>query len=150
MITNDAGRALIMRFEGCRLEAYLCPAGIITIGYGHTGDVKKGDKITQHQAETILEYDLQRFEACVAASIPKTANMNQSAACVSLAFNIGERSFRTSTLVKRFKEGGPIAAAPHFLSWNKATVKGKLVELPGLTKRREAERQLFLTPVNQA
>lgn len=132
---NAEGLALIKRFEGCRLKAYRCPAGMWTIGYGHTGDVEPGTSITQHQAEVLLGYDLERFEAAVPDASP-----NQFSAMVSLAFNIGTAAFGASTLLKRFKEGKIQAAADQFPRWNKAG--GKV--LPGLVKRRAAERALFL------
>lgn len=139
MIINDAGRAIIMQYEGCRLEAYDCPAGVCTIGYGHTGDVKPGDKITHHQAEVILEFDLQKFEAEVSRLAPK-ANGNQFSAMVSLAFNIGVAAFSKSTLLKEFNAGRLLNAANEFERWNKAG--GKI--LPGLVKRRAAEKALFI------
>lgn len=139
MIINDKGRALIMASESLRLEAYLCPAGIPTIGYGHTGDVKMGTKITVHQAEAILEYDLERFESAVSRLAPK-ANANQFSACVSLAFNIGIAAFEKSTLLKELNAGRFLNAAHQFDKWVHA--KGKV--LPGLVKRRAAEKALFL------
>lgn len=134
-----------MDSEGCKLEAYRCPAGIWTIGYGHTGDVKRGDRITQHQAETILKYDLERFERAVSASAPK-ANSNQHSAMVSFAFNVGVRALGGSTLLRKFLAGDLRGAADEFSKWTHAAGK----ELPGLVKRRAAERALFLSPVGQA
>lgn len=145
MITNDAGRDIIKRFEGLRLKAYRCPAGVWTIGYGHTGDVEEGMVITKHQAETILEFDLERFERAVARLAPK-ANHNQFSALVSFAFNVGIGALEKSILLRRFNQGFVHAAADEFRKWTRAG--GKV--LPGLVKRREAERQLFLTPMVNA
>lgn len=140
MIVCDAARQIIMSAESCRLDAYRCPAGVLTIGWGHTGDVREGDKITQHQAETIFEFDLERVEEAVAKLAP-TANSNQLGAMVSLAFNIGLKALERSTLLRVFNEGATLVAANEFLKWDLA--KGHV--LPGLVKRRAAERALFLT-----
>jgi lysozyme len=139
MIINDKGRKIIEDYEGCRLEAYLCPAGRWSIGYGHTGDVKPGDKVTQHQAEVILEYDLHRVEKAVGDLAPK-ANANQFSSLVSFAYNVGTDALRTSKLLKRFLAGGPLAAAAEFDKWTH--VDGNV--LPGLVRRRAAEKALFL------
>lgn len=153
MKTNDAGRDLIKRHEGLKLEAYTCSAGVWTIGYGHTRDpftgeldVKPGQKITKHQAEVIFDLDLEKFELAVSRACPG-ANPNQFAALVSLAFNIGVKQFETSKLVKRFNTGGPLAAAPEFAKWKHAgkNADGTPRVDPGLVKRRAAERALFLT-----
>lgn len=139
-VINDAGRAIVTAHEGLRLDAYLCPAGVWTIGYGHTGDVKEGDQITEHQAEAILEVDLHRFEQAVERLAPR-ANANQFSALVSFAFNVGVAAFEKSTLLRLFNLGQHVAAAAQFDVWVKA--KGKV--LPGLVKRRAAEKALFLT-----
>jgi len=140
MITSDAGRAIIEEHEGLRLEAYKCPAGIWTIGYGHTGDVKEGDRITRHQAEAILEYDLGRYEDAVARLAPK-ATGPQFSALVAFVFNVGIGAFEKSTLLKEFLAGRTLNAAAEFDRWTRGG--GKV--LPGLVKRRAAERALFLT-----
>lgn len=148
MIINDKGRQIIEQFEGMRLEAYKCPAGVWTIGVGHTGDVKEGMKITQHQAEEIFTYDLQRFEEAVGKLAPKV-NANQFSALVSFAFNLGAEALAKSTLLKEINAGRPLNAANEFQKWNKArNGQGVLVVLPGLVKRRAAERALFLEGVS--
>lgn len=142
MKTNAKGLALIKRFEGCKLDAYLCPAGRWTIGYGHTGDVKPGHRITQHQADVILAFDLERFEEAVAHALRGVSvTENQFSACVALAFNIGPTAFVNSSVCKRILRGDTTGAANAFLLWNKAG--GQI--LPGLITRRAAERALFLT-----
>lgn len=138
---NAGGLDIIKRFEGLKLKAYKCPAGVWTIGWGHTGDVKPGATITAHQAEAILDADLDRFELGVDKLAPGLPS-NQFSALVSFSFNVGLEALAKSTLLKKLKSGGPLAAAPEFAKWVRAG--GKV--LPGLVKRREAERQLFLTP----
>ncbi len=144
MIINDKGRQIIELFEGMKLKAYKCPAGVWTIGVGHTGDVKEGMVITKHQAEEIFTYDLQTFEEAVAHLAPK-ATANQFSALVSFAFNVGVDALRRSTLLKELNAGRPLNAANEFSKWTKAkNAAGVLVPLPGLVKRRAAERALFM------
>lgn len=136
---NAEGKALIKKFEGLRLEAYRCPAGIWTVAYGHTGDVQPGMKVTEHQADTILDLDLERFEECVDRLAPKT-NINQFSALVSFTFNLGETALARSTLLKHVQAERYEQAGAQFMKWHYAA--GKV--LPGLVKRRAAERSLFL------
>jgi lysozyme len=143
MKINAAGRQIITQCEGCKLEAYTCPAGVLTIGYGHTGDVKPGMKITQHEADVVLEYDLDRFEEAVSKLAPK-ANENQFSALVSLAFNVGVEAVRKSTLLKLLNAGNVRAAHGEFAKW--CHVGGKV--LPGLQRRRALEASLFVRPVS--
>ncbi len=143
MKINAGGLALIKRFESFVGKAYLCPAGVWTIGYGHTGDVKPGMTVTEHQGEAILDVDLDLFEGRVTELLKGIAvTENQFSALVSFAFNVGVAALAKSTLLKKLRANGPLVAAPEFLKWNKAG--GKV--LAGLVKRREAERLLFLTP----
>jgi len=146
--TNRSGLELIKRFEGLRLTAYLCPADVWTIGYGHTSaagapPVVKGMKITAQEASDILARDLAKYEAAVAKALTRTPNENQFSAMVSLCYNIGAGAFVGSSVAKRFNAGNEQGAADAFRLWNKAG--GKV--LPGLIRRREDERTLFLTPV---
>ena len=147
MKINNAGIQLIKSFEGCFLNAYLCPAKVWTIGYGSTQyldgkPVKKGDKITQKQAEELLIDTVSVFANNVSKLIKKELNENQFSALVSFAFNLGSGALSKSTLLKK------VNANPHdtsinaeFLKWNKAG--GKV--LAGLTRRRKAESQLYFT-----
>ena len=82
--------AIIKKYEGCRLTAYKCPAGVYTIGYGHTKGVKKSDKITQEKAEEYLQADLVRFMKNV-DKYDKTYHFtnNEYRALLSFAFNLG-------------------------------------------------------------
>ena len=134
---------LIKSFEGLELEAYLCPADIWTIGYGHTGDVKEGDTITKAEAEALLDKDLQTFRNGVKRLVKVPLNENQFGALVSFAYNLGLGSLQNSTLLKMLNAGDYTGAADQFLRWNKSG--GKV--LTGLVRRREAERAVFLTPV---
>jgi lysozyme len=141
MKMNEKGRALVRRFEGLRLDAYRCPAGVLTIGYGSTGPhVKTGMVITPGEAERLLDKDLARFETGVTAMIGSVpTSEDEFSAMTSLAFNIGLGRFATSTLLKRHKLGNKIRAANAFLMWNKAG--GQI--LKGLMRRREAEKALY-------
>ncbi len=147
MQTNAAALDIIKRFEGLELEAYLCPADVWTIGYGHTGaDVKPGRKITEAEAEDILRKDLRKFEDSVESMIKVDVNENEFGACVSLTYNIGPGNFQSSTVLRKLNAGERAAAADAFEMWNKATVNGEKVVLEGLKRRRAAEKGLFLTP----
>lgn len=148
MALSQAGIDLIKRWEGLRLDAYKCSAGVLTIGYGHTSaagapKVVAGMTITKQEAEDILKRDLEIYEDAVRLAITKPMNANQFAACVSLCYNIGPSNFKTSSVVKRFNSGDVAGAADSFLMWNKAG--GEAVQ--GLVNRREDEKKLFLTPV---
>lgn len=134
-----AGRALIKKAEGCKLTAYLCPAGKLTIGYGSTGShVKRGMTITQDRAEALLTEDLKRFQAAVAREAPN-ATQSQFDAMVALAFNIGTAAFLKSTLLRKHKAKDYAGAQAEFHRWNKA--EGKV--LAGLVTRRAAEAKLY-------
>ena len=99
-ITKE-GINLIKKFEGLRLEAYLCPAGVWTIGYGHTKGVKKGQVITQLEADNLLKEDLSSFEKGVTSLIKSNINQNQFDSLVSFAFNLGLANLKSSTLLKK-------------------------------------------------
>ena len=139
MKTSQNGIDLIKKFEGCRLKAYRCVAGVLTIGYGHTAGVKENDVITQEQAEQYLIEDSERFEKNVERYRYRYDwNQNEFDALVSFAFNIGSIDKLTADGT-RSKE----VIAEKILLYNKAG--GKV--LAGLTERRKAERELFLTKV---
>ena len=136
----DKGLALIKAREGCRLAAYLCPAGKWTIGYGHTAGVVQGMTITQAQADAFLKQDIEKFEKLVEKYNTKyNWNQNEFDALVSFAFNIGSIEQLTA---KGTRDRATIAAK--LLEYTKAG--GKV--LPGLLKRRKEEQALFLTPVH--
>ena len=132
---------IIKEFEGCKLKAYKCPADVWTIGYGHTDGVKEGDEITQQEADRLLAADVDLFTSGVQRLVTSDINRNQLGALVSFAFNLGLGNLRHSTLLKLVNAGDFVGAANQFPRWNKAA--GKV--LPGLVRRREAEKKLFLT-----
>lgn len=139
-ITSD-GAALIKSFEGCRLIAYKDAVGVLTVGYGHTGpDVKVKLEITQEQADEIFAADLARFAVGVRQLIKVNLTDAQFSAVVSLAYNIGLGNLAGSTLLRFINAGDLKRAADQFPRWNKAGGK----PLAGLTRRRAAERAMFL------
>jgi len=143
MKINKEGFELVKHFEGCSLTAYPDPATggePVTIGYGHTGNVKMGSYISQDMAETLLLRDLAKFEDGVASLIHTQVTSDQFSACVCLAYNIGLGNFGSSTLLRMINADSALAAADQFLRWDKAA--GKV--MAGLTKRRKAERKLYL------
>ena len=139
MRTGDEGISLIRHFEGCRLDAYLCPAGVWTIGYGHTRDVKRGDVIDQEQAEAFLIEDLEEFEGYVTALCERSLTQYQFDALVSWTFNLGPTNLKESTLLNRINYG-PISDVPFQIQrWTRAG--GQVLQ--GLVKRRAAEAALW-------
>lgn len=141
MRTSQAGINLIKQFESLRLEAYRCPAGIYTVGYGHTAGVRRGDVIDERRAEQMLAEDLKKFEAVVNRECPGV-NQNQFDALVSFTFNLGETNLRKSTLLKCVKANpNNPNIRTEFLRWNKS--KGEV--LPGLIRRRKAEADLYFS-----
>ncbi len=138
---SQKGIDLICNFEGCWLEAYLCPAKVWTIGYGHTRGVKQGDKVTVDQARVLLAEDLAEFEAGVNLLVTSEINQAQFDALVSFAFNLGLGNLKNSTLLRRVNSGDHVAAAREFSRWTKAAGK----ELRGLVARRQAEAWLYLS-----
>lgn len=141
---NAAGRALIQRFETCRLEAYRCPAGIWTIGWGETGSgIERGTRWSQAYADRRFELALVERERAVDKLLSVPVNLNEYSALVSLAYNIGLGNFAQSTLLRKLNGGRPRdEVAEEFGRWTRAG--GKI--LNGLIRRRAAERDLFLTP----
>lgn len=162
------GMELIKSFEGIpdgdptsvNLDAYLDPVGIWTIGWGHAityqGIVLRGPQnkgiaralypggITLAQAEMLLRGELVNFARDVLRLAKVPLDDGQFAALVSFAFNCGSANLGASTLLRRLNSGDLAGAADQFLLWNKARKNGALVELPGLTRRRRAERAMFL------
>lgn len=142
---GQAGLALIKQYEGCRLAAYRCAAGVWTIGYGHTAGVHSGMTITQAQADAYLRQDIAKFEGYVnnPAYVPITANLNQNQfdALVSFAFNLGAGNLR-----KLCKGRTTAQIAQAMTQYCKAN--GKV--LAGLRRRRAAEQALFNKPVSAA
>jgi GH24 family phage-related lysozyme (muramidase) len=148
---NPAGLNLVKEFEGLhklipggKVQAYLDPVNVWTIGYGHTEGVKPGDVITKDKAETFLKQDMEKFEKVVERYVTVPLNSNQFSALVSFTFNTGDGAFNGSTLRKLLNQSKYGAAAEQFTRWVYGTVNGQRVKLPGLVRRREAERRLFL------
>jgi len=131
----------IAKFEGCKLEAYKCPAGVWTIGYGHTKGVKKGDIVTSEIANDLLKQDTKQFLDCVYKEVGDICNENQIVALTSFAFNVGVGNFRGSTLLKVVKKNPKDFAGvrSEFLRWIYADGNA----LKGLKKRRNAEAELY-------
>ena len=147
MKINETGLALIKSFEGLRLKAYKCPAGVWTVGYGHTGkDVKPGMIITEEQAEELLRQDLERFENGVLdlLTIPELTS-NQFSALVSFSFNVGLGNFKNSTLLKMINKGNKDELEAIHSQFKRWVWAGSQI-LPGLQRRREAEFDLYSTP----
>ena len=134
---------LVKTFEGFRSEAYKCPAGIWTIGYGHTKNVKPKDVITDGQASQLLQDELNEFADKVNKLLKIETSQAQFDALVSFAYNLGVASLQSSTLLKKHNTGDFLAAANEFLKWDKAKVNGKLTVLSGLSKRRRHESALY-------
>lgn len=152
MRTSTHGVGIIKEHEGLKLTAYLCPAGVPTIGWGHTRTVTLADvhaqrRITREEAERLLDEDLQNFERGVLRLCTITPNQNQFDAFVSLSFNIGLGALGRSTALRRHNEGDFDSAANAIELWNKARVNGVLTVLRGLVRRRAAEKALYLTAV---
>lgn len=138
---GEAGLELIKSFETLQFRAYRDSGGVLTIGWGHTKDVREGDVITEAQAEELIKADLAEAEECVNRHAPKLYQ-HEFDACVSLVFNIGCAAFGKSTLLRMIRIGDFKSAAKQFDRWN----KDNGVVLAGLTRRRAAERKLFEPP----
>lgn len=148
-LINQNGLDLVKHFEGLYTDAYKCPAGIPTIGYGHTVNVKIGQSISPSKAENILQDDMQQFAIAVDKAITVELNDNQFSALVSFAFNCGIGNLRASTLCRKLNSGDYDCVPSELARWVKATdptTKQKR-SLPGLVKRRAAEGVLFLKPM---
>jgi len=146
MIASKNCINLIKLFEGYKAKAYLCPASVVTIGWGSTmytdgRKIKLGDTINEQQAEEMLMWELKNKSIALHGL---NLNQYQFDSCLSFIYNVGIGAFTKSTLRKK------IVANPNdptikdeFMKWNKATVAGKLMELKGLTRRRTAEAELY-------
>lgn len=143
----DVLKSLVREFEGLRLKAYKCPAGVWTIGYGHTGGVKPNDVITAEKAEELLNADCQERIAMALKASPSlsTQTPGRVAAVADFIYNVGLGNYHSSTFKRNVDTGDFEAAKVSVLKWNKATdpATGKKVVLAGLTKRRAAEARLL-------
>ncbi|WP_279204570.1 lysozyme [Obesumbacterium proteus] len=146
MRASENGIRLIKQFEGCRLTAYQDSVGVWTIGYGWTQPVDgkpvgEGVTITQQKANQLLTEGVAQFEKGVNSLVTVSLNQNQFDALVDFVYNLGVNALKGSTLLKKLNAGDYAGAANEFTKWNKAGGK----ELAGLTRRREAEKSLFLS-----
>ena len=153
MKTSENIRNFIKNQEGLRLNAYLCPAKVWTIGFGHTGsEVVKGLVITREQAEKYFNQDIAIHENNVSRLVKVPLNQNQFDALVSFEYNVGYGQFASSTMLKLLNAGKYNEAAAQFGRWVYSTTKQsdgtfKTVALPGLIKRRRMEMEMFKKPV---
>ena len=139
MKISEEGKALIKKFEGCELEAYQCPAGKWTIGYGHTKGVQEGDTWSQHHAESMLDLELEEYEGYINDLVDVELEQHQFDALVAWVYNLGAGNLISSTLLINLN-AGHYADIPHEIQrWNKAG--GEVLE--GLVRRRKAEALLF-------
>ncbi|MBQ3642209.1 lysozyme [bacterium] len=138
-LTQEKARSFIQKLEGYRESAYKDIAGVWTIGYGHTGNVKPGDKITKADAEKLFAKDFYKHtEPLKYVTIP--LSNNEKIALTSFIYNMGPNAFKKSTLLKKLNEGNKKAAADEFDKWIYS--KGEISN--GLINRRRLEKELFL------
>ena len=139
MKISEEGKALIKKFEGCKLEAYKCPAGVWSIGFGFTKDVKEGDVWSQTHAEEMLEIELEEYEGYINDLVDVPLEQHQFDALVAWVYNLGAGNLISSTLLMKLNAGS-YEDVPHEIQrWNKAG--GEVLE--GLVRRRKAEALLF-------
>jgi lysozyme len=139
MNISQEGISLIKKFEGCELEAYKCAAGVWTIGYGHTKDVKEGDSILKEDAESMLMHELQEYCNNVDIAVKVDLKQNEFDALVSWTYNLGLTNLNSSTMLKVLNEGKHDEVPAQMKRWNKASGQVK----QGLVRRREAEALMF-------
>jgi lysozyme len=137
-MSND-GINLVKQFEGLREDAYRCSAGVLTIGYGHTGDVQEGDRITREKATEYLTADLKHAENAVRKYVTVPLTQKQYDSLVSFAYNVGNRAFGKSTLLEKLNAGDYDGAAEQFQRWVKANGE----KCDGLVNRRQKEKECF-------
>jgi lysozyme len=135
----------VKKFEGCRLCSYKDPVGVWTVGYGATrlasgNPVMRNVRITQEQADDLLKSELERLRAVLAQYIRVPVTEGQFVALIDFAYNCGEGALRRSTLLKLLNAGKVVNAGYEFRRWARAGG----IELPGLVRRREAEKKIFL------
>jgi lysozyme len=139
MQISEEGISLIKSYEGCRLEAYQDSVDVWTIGYGHTKDVKEGDKINQEEAEYMLQEEMIEYEGYINDLVEVPLEQCQFDALVCWVYNLGPTNLKNSTLLKVLNEEDYDGVPEQIKRWNKA---GGVI-LSGLIKRREAEANLF-------
>lgn len=144
LVVSDAGIDLIRRYEGLELRAYPDPGNPATgepwtIGYGHTTGVRRGDVCTAEQAEAWLRQDIKYAVSCIRQLVEVPLTQGQFDALASFVYNVGQTQFGNSTLLRLLNAGNTVGAAAQFDRWN----RGATGVLPGLVKRRAAERVMF-------
>ena len=139
MRCSQEGLELIKKFEGCKLKSYKCPAGVWTIGYGHTEDIKEGDIVSPEEANKLLRADVFKFEEYVTDNVIVNLTQNQFDALVAWTFNLGVGNLRNSTMLKKLNNADYTSVPFEMKRWNKAGGK----TLDGLVRRRQAESLLF-------
>jgi len=137
------GKDLIKKYEGLKLTSYLCPAGVPTIGWGHTYGVKLNRTISVEEAEVLLDHDYQAAQDQVERLVTVPLTENQLGALTSFVFNLGMGALAMSTLLKKLNKGDYSGAADEFNRWVYSKVNGVSTKLNGLVKRRAEEKQLF-------
>ena len=143
MEISQEGVSLIKKFEGCELEAYKCSAGVWTIGYGRTKNVKEGDTCTQEQADQWLHEELPVYGAYVSDAVFIPLSQNEFDALVAWTYNLGPTNLNNSTMLKVLNDNKKEEVPHQMRKWNKARVNGEKVVLDGLERRRQAESLLF-------
>ncbi len=145
---SDIAVNLIKEFEGFKDYAYIDTDGTPVIGYGLSRiagkPVKIGDRISPTEAEAALNNHLQEINQELDQIVKVNLSERQLSALASISFNVGINSIKTSTLIRKVNAKDYAGAANEFLRWDKANLRGRLVQMPGLARRRQAERQLFL------
>lgn len=137
---TEAGMNLIKEFEGCSLVSYQDQGGVWTIGYGSTDNVGPNQTCTQEQALERLLAKTDTLSERIRGIVPDSTRDNEFSALVCFAYNVGCGALAKSTLLFKFKQGEKLGAADEFLRWDK--VNG--LDRPGLLRRRQAEREMFL------
>jgi lysozyme len=138
MEINAKGLDIIKTSEGFSSQPYVCPAGKLTVGYGHTKGVS--GSVTKEKAEELLRSDLKEAQAAVRRYVKVELTENQFSALVSFVFNVGAGNFKESSLLEHLNAGNMHAAANEITKW----VYAKKKVLPGLVARRQKEKELFL------
>lgn len=141
MKIGEKGKKLIKSFESCKLKAYRCPAGVWTIGYGHTKGVKEGMVISQEDAERFFNEDIREFEGQL-NTLQLEINQNQYDALMSFIYNVGVARLAKSTLLKKVKANSEDKTIRN--EFNKWVYTGAQ-KLPGLQRRRAAEADLYFS-----
>lgn len=142
MKISDDGVKAIKGFEGLFLSAYLCPAGVPTIGWGSTEGVKLGMRITVSEAETLLRNELAKFESGVSKMVKVKLTQHQFDALVSFSYNVGLGALERSTLLKKLNAGDYASVPSQLMRWT----QGGGRELPGLVRRRRMEAEMWMRP----